>query len=139
MSSQPHLSLVGPGKLDAVRRKWRFEAAHLDVTIVPPATLNDFWRVTISKGMVPGDPEATAVTSYGLPGLMDQLEEIWPPAGRAAAPAERDRAGRRGIPSPPLTTCHARWLRQSGRASPAESHLPKGTFRLTGPMTLTPQ
>ena len=80
MSSQPHLSLVGPGKLDAVRRKWRFEAAHLDVTIVPPATLNDFWRVTISKGMVPGDPEATAVTSYGLPGLMDQLEEIWPPA-----------------------------------------------------------
>jgi hypothetical protein len=75
MTVRPHL-LVG----DAVPR-WRlFELAHPEVTIVPPATPNDRWRAIVPLGSVPGQPDATTIGGWMLAGLMDQLDEIYPPS-----------------------------------------------------------
>ena len=82
MSDRPHLILVGGGKLDAVERRHLFERAHPEVTFVPPATVNDRWRAIVPLGKIPGHPDETTIGSYELAGLMDQLEEIWPPDGR---------------------------------------------------------
>jgi hypothetical protein len=83
-AGRPRLVLAG-ARLDALARKWRFEAAaeaaRLGVVITPPPALSRPWRAAgIRRGMVPGRPEATSVSSYALAGLMDQLEEIYPPA-----------------------------------------------------------
>jgi hypothetical protein len=76
----PHLRLVSvPDPLD---RRASFEAAHPDVTIVPPGNrLNGRWRAVVPAGMIPGDPTATTLGSWQLSGLMDQLDEIYPPGG----------------------------------------------------------
>ena len=80
MSDRPHLVLVGSGKFDAVERRRLFERAHPEVTIVPPATTSDRWRAIVPLGVVPGHPDTTTIGSYGLAGLMDQLDEIYPPS-----------------------------------------------------------
>ena len=74
MTSRPHL-LTG----DAVPR-WRvFEQLHPEVTIVPPGGPNDRWRAIVPLGMVPGRPDETTIGAWMLEGLMDQLDEIYPP------------------------------------------------------------
>jgi len=80
VSDRPHLVLVGSGKFDAVERRRLFERAHPEVTIVPPATTSDRWRAIVPLGVVPGHPDTTTIGSYGLAGLMDQLDEIYPPS-----------------------------------------------------------
>jgi len=35
----------------------------------------------LPAGVIPGDGTATTLGSWDLCGLMDQLEEIWPPGG----------------------------------------------------------
>jgi len=79
VTGRPDLILVGGGQADAVKRRQLFEKAHPDVTIVPPATTSDRWRAIVPLGSVPGQPDTTTIGSYGLAGLMDQLDEIWPP------------------------------------------------------------
>jgi hypothetical protein len=64
-------------------RKWRFEAAHLDVTIVVPAGLNEPWRAVIPPGAAPEGSDGT-LGAPDLEELMDQLEEIYPPDGRTS-------------------------------------------------------
>ena len=64
---------------DAVERRERFEAAHPEVPISAPGTLNGWWIAAISAGSVPSDPEPAEVTAWQLADLMDALERIWPP------------------------------------------------------------
>ena len=79
MSDRPDLHLVVAGRPDALARRRLFEAAHPDVTIVPPARTSDRWRAIVPLGMIPGRPDETTIGSYGLGGLMDQLDVIYPP------------------------------------------------------------
>jgi hypothetical protein len=80
VSDRPRLVLVGGGKLDAVERRHLFERAHPEVTFVPPATVNDRWRAIVPLGKIPGHPDETTIGSYELAGLMNQLDEIYPPS-----------------------------------------------------------
>ncbi len=83
--SRPALRAVdGTGPDDPVVRRRRFEAAHPQAVILPPAAGR--WRAVLPAGVIPGDGTATTVGStattvgpWDLCGLMDQLEEIWPP------------------------------------------------------------
>jgi len=77
-----HLKVVSsqPG---AVARRIVFERAHPEVAIVPPAGLSDRWRAIVPSGKIAGKPTETTIGSYGLGGLMDQLDECYPPAGGA--------------------------------------------------------
>jgi hypothetical protein len=77
MSDRPHLTVVG-GKLGGVARRILFERAHPEVAIVVPVGLNDRWRAIVPLGKIPGRPDETTIGSYGLGGLMDQLDEIYP-------------------------------------------------------------
>jgi hypothetical protein len=67
-----------------VERKWRFEARRPDVTIIPPARPGDRWLAIVPLGRIPGRPDGTTLGSDEFGGLMDQLEEIWPPGGAGA-------------------------------------------------------
>jgi hypothetical protein len=98
VSDRSHLILVGGGKLDAVERRHLLERAHPEVTFVPPATVNDHWRAIVPLGKIPGHPDETTIGSYELAGLMDQLEEIWPPR----APGRQHRLARRTTAGKPL-------------------------------------
>ena len=40
-------------------------------------------RAVVPAGLIPGDGTATTLGSWDLGGLMDQLEEIYPPDGSA--------------------------------------------------------
>jgi len=76
--SRPALRAVdGTGPDDPVVRRRRFEAAHPQAVILPPAAGR--WRAVLPAGVIPGDGTATTLGSWDLCGLMDQLEEIWPP------------------------------------------------------------
>ena len=79
MSDRPYLILVGGGRLDAVERRHLFERAHPEVAS-PPATTTGRWRAIVPLGSVPGQPDTTTIGSYELAGLMDQLDEIYPPS-----------------------------------------------------------
>ena len=72
------------GRADAIQasfaRKWRFEAAHLDVPIIVPRGLNERWRAIVPADRAPEGSDGT-LGADDLEGLMDQLEEIWPPDG----------------------------------------------------------
>ena len=37
------------------------------------------WRAIVPLGDVPGKPDTTTIGSYELAGMMDQLDEIYPP------------------------------------------------------------
>jgi hypothetical protein len=80
VSDRPRLVLVGGGKLDAVERRHLFERAYPEVSFVPPATVNDRWRAIVPLGKIPGHPDETTIGSYELAGLMNQLDEIYPPS-----------------------------------------------------------
>ncbi len=82
MSDRRHLAVVG-GQPGAVARKIVFERAHPEVAILPPVGLNDRWRAIVPPGKIPGKPTETTLGSYGLGGLMDQLDECYPPGGGA--------------------------------------------------------
>jgi hypothetical protein len=82
---KPALRLAGGSGLDdAVVRKHRFEAAHPDAVILPPAP--ERWRAVFA---------GRTIGSWDLDGLMDQLEKFPPRAkeppaigdGLAGAPA----------------------------------------------------
>jgi hypothetical protein len=76
--SRPALHAVdGTRPDDPVVRRRRFEAAHPGAVILPPAAGR--WRAVLPAGVIPGDGTATTLGSWDLGGLMDQLEEIWPP------------------------------------------------------------
>ena len=66
---------------DALTRRRAFEAAHPEVTIVPPTVAWERWRAIVPAGKIPADPTATTLGSYALAGLMDQLDELYPPTG----------------------------------------------------------
>ena len=78
MSDRPHLAVAG-GQPGAVARRILFERAHPEVAIVVPVGLNGRWRGIVPFGKIPGRPDETTIGSYGLGGLMDQLDEIYPP------------------------------------------------------------
>jgi hypothetical protein len=61
---------------ESFARKWRFEAAHLEVRIIVPEGLADPWRAVMPAGA----PEGSGgnIEAGDLDGLMDQLEEIYP-------------------------------------------------------------
>jgi hypothetical protein len=82
MNDRPHLTVVG-GQPGGVARRILFERAHPEVAIVPPVGLNGRWRAIVSPGKIPGRPDQTTIGSYGLGGLMDQLDECYPPDGTA--------------------------------------------------------
>ncbi len=82
MSDRPRLAAY-TGPLSSAERRRLFTAAHPAVPIIAPATIHDYWSAVVGPGMVPGDPDAATVGSWALGGLMDQLEEIWPPGGGA--------------------------------------------------------
>ena len=64
---------------DAVVRRRRFEAAHPEAVILPSAAGR--WRAVVPPGLIPGDGTRTTLGAWDLGGLMDQLEEIYPPDG----------------------------------------------------------
>jgi len=80
VSDRRHLTVVG-GQPGGVARKILFERAHPEVAILPPVGLNDRWRAIVPLGKIPGRPDETTIGSYGLGGLMDQLDECYPPGG----------------------------------------------------------
>jgi hypothetical protein len=81
-AGRPVLRVVdGSDSDDPVVRRQRFEAAHPQVTIVRPATARDRWRAVVPPGQLPGDGTRTTLGSWDLEGLMNQLDEIYPPHG----------------------------------------------------------
>ncbi len=75
------LRVAGGGAEDPVIRRRQFEAAHPDVTILPPCAGR--WRAVVPPGLIPGDGTRTTLGAWDLGGLMDQLDEIYPPGGSA--------------------------------------------------------
>jgi len=82
----PQAAVGGPGRADAVRlsfaRRQQFEAAHPDVAILTPRGILDRWRAVLPAAAITADG-TTTLGSQDLAGLMDQLEEIYPPDGTA--------------------------------------------------------
>jgi hypothetical protein len=72
----------GEGRIDPVIRRQRFEQAHPEAVILPPAAGR--WRAVVPPGLIPGDGTRTTLGAWDLCDLMDQLEEICPPDGRSA-------------------------------------------------------
>ena len=76
----PALRVVaGTGPDDPVVRRQRFEAAHPEAVILPPAAGR--WRAVVPPGLLPGDGTRTTLGSWDLEGLMNQLDEIYPADG----------------------------------------------------------
>ena len=75
--ARPALRVVdGTGPEDAVVRRRRFEQAHPEAVILPPAAGR--WRAVVPPGLIPGDDTSTTLGSWDLADLMDQLDEIYP-------------------------------------------------------------
>ena len=64
---------------DAVVRRRRFEQAHSEAVILPPAAGR--WRAVVPPGLIPGDGTQTTLGAWDLAGLMDQLDAIYPGTG----------------------------------------------------------
>lgn len=77
--------LMGPrpfgSSTDPLVRRKRFETAHPEVTILPPATLNSRWLAVVPPGSVPDEPMRTTLSGWQLEELLAQLEQLWPPQG----------------------------------------------------------
>jgi hypothetical protein len=78
-ADRPALRAVGGGAEDAVVRRRRFEQAHPEAVILPPAAGR--WRAVVPPGLIPGDGTRTTLGSWDLADLMDQLKGIYPPDG----------------------------------------------------------
>jgi hypothetical protein len=78
---RPTLHAVGGGQEDPVVRRQRFEEAHPEAVILPPTAGR--WRAVVPPGLIPGDGTRTTLGSWDLDGLMDQLDQIYPPGGSA--------------------------------------------------------
>ena len=73
---RPDLRVVS-GKEDAVVRRQRFEQAHPEAVILPPAAGR--WRAVVPPGLIPeGDGTRTTLGAWDLGGPMDQLDAIYP-------------------------------------------------------------
>jgi hypothetical protein len=77
---RPALRAVGGGAEDSVARRRRFEEAHPEAVILPPAAGR--WRAVVPAGMIPdGDGTRTTLGAWDLSDLMDQLDQIYPDGG----------------------------------------------------------
>lgn len=75
---RPALRLVdGSAPEDPVLRRRRFEQAHPEAVILPPAAGR--WRAVVPAGKIPGEPTRTTLGAWELAGLMDQLDAAYPP------------------------------------------------------------
>lgn len=81
-AERPALRAVGGGQEDPVVRRRRFEQAHPEAVVLPPAAGR--WRAVVPPGLIPGDGTRTTLGAWDLGGLMDQLDEIYPPDGGTA-------------------------------------------------------
>ena len=78
MTGRPDLRMISSSTPeDPVVRRRRFEEAHPEAVILPPAAGR--WRVVVPAGAIPGDGTRTMLGAWDLGDLMDQLEEICPP------------------------------------------------------------
>jgi hypothetical protein len=79
-TGRPGMRLVNGGAPeDAVVRRRRFEQAHPEAVILPPAAGR--WRAVVPPGLIPGDGTQTTLGAWDLAGLMDQLDAIYPGTG----------------------------------------------------------
>lgn len=79
-TGRPGMRLVNGGAPeDAVVRRRRFEQAHPEAVILPPAAGR--WRAVVPPGLFPGDGTQTTLGAWDLAGLMDQLDAIYPGTG----------------------------------------------------------
>ena len=78
------LRAVGGGAEDAVVRRQRFEQAHPEAVILPPAAGR--WRAVVPPGLIPGDGTKTTLGAWDLCDLMNQLDEIYPDGGTVGRP-----------------------------------------------------
>lgn len=70
----------GSAPEDPVIRRKRFEQAHPEAVILPPAAGR--WRAVVPPGLIPeGDGTRTTLGAWDLKGLMDQLDAIYPAGG----------------------------------------------------------
>lgn len=69
----------GSAVRDCVVRRRVFEAANPGVTIVTPGRHGDRWRAVLPLGILPDD--GTTIGARSLCGLMDKLDELYPPGG----------------------------------------------------------
>ncbi len=77
---QRALRLVdGSAPDDPVVRRRRFEQAHPEAVILPPAASR--WRAVVPADLVPGDGTRTMLGAWDLAGLMDQLDAIYQDGG----------------------------------------------------------
>jgi hypothetical protein len=82
-ADRPALRAVGGGREDPVIRRRQFEAAHPDVTILPPAAAR--WRAVVPAGLIPGDGTRTTLGAWDLCDLMNQLDALYPGGDEEAA------------------------------------------------------
>lgn len=75
MIGQPHISSAS-GQLDPVERRRLFEAAHPEVTILPPVRAWERWRAIVPLVPAPGQPDTTTVGEIELSRLMDKLDRL---------------------------------------------------------------
>jgi hypothetical protein len=69
---------------DPMARLHRFQGEHPEVTFTAPHMGGrGRYIAVVPAGSVPGDPREITKGSLDLAGLMDQLEEIYPPGGAA--------------------------------------------------------
>jgi hypothetical protein len=68
----PHM--VGGGREDSVVRRQRFEQAHPEAVILPPSAGR--WRAVA---------DGCTIGAWDLGGLMDQLDQLYPPEGGGQA------------------------------------------------------
>jgi len=79
-TGRPGMRLVNGGAPeDAVVRRRRFEQAHSEAVILPPAAGR--WRAVVPPGLIPGDGTQTTLGAWDLAALMDQLDAIYPGTG----------------------------------------------------------
>ena len=82
MSGRPGLRGINGGmpRNDPVARLHRFQGEHPEVGFTAPHMGGrGRYIAVVPLGSVPGDPREITANSLDLAGLMDQLDEIWPP------------------------------------------------------------